>query len=231
MRLFIALSMTTVLSGCYADRPIITGNYPNDVQQRHPVAIREGERTVELFIGSHYGALKPSQQAEVLAFAQAWKRETNGALIIDIPNGTANAIASSEAMREIKSILHGAGVPAQAIVIRNYRPIASVKLATVRLIYPKLAASAGPCGLWPRDLGPTYDLEHFENRDYWNFGCAYQQNMAAMVENPADLVQPREETPAYAARRALMLGKYRQGVPTATTNPDADKAKISDTGK
>ncbi len=55
--------------------------------------------------------------------------------------------------------------------------------------------------------------------------------MAAMIENPSDLVQPRPETPAYTARRAIAFDKYRKGTSTATQYPEADKAKLSDLGK
>ena len=52
-----------------------------------------------------------------------------------------------------------------------------------------------------------------------------------MIDNPADLEQPRSETPAYTARRDIAFEKYRKGNPTSTTYPEADKAKLSDTGK
>jgi pilus assembly protein CpaD len=52
-----------------------------------------------------------------------------------------------------------------------------------------------------------------------------------MVDNPSDLVQPRPETPAYTTRRTAAFDKYRKGVPTSTLYPEADKAKLSDTGK
>jgi len=52
-----------------------------------------------------------------------------------------------------------------------------------------------------------------------------------MVDNPADLVQPRPETPAFTPRRAIAFEKYRKGTTTATTYPEAEKAKLSDTGK
>jgi pilus assembly protein CpaD len=91
---------------------------------------------------------------------------------------------------------------------------------------------AGPCGLWPEDLGPSIkDKSYFENKSYYNFGCAYQRNMAAMIDNPADLVQPRSETPAYTMRRTEGFEKYRQGTTTATAYPESDKAKLSETGK
>jgi pilus assembly protein CpaD len=105
-------------------------------------------------------------------------------------------------------------------------------MATIRLNYPKISAVAGPCGLWPEDLGPSIkDKGYFENKPYYNFGCSYQRNMAAMIDNPSDLVQPRTETPAYTMRRTEGFEKYRKGAPTATNYPDADKAKLSDAGK
>ena len=52
-----------------------------------------------------------------------------------------------------------------------------------------------------------------------------------MVDNPSDLVQPRPETPSYTARRTASFEKYRKGNTTATTYPESDRAKLSDTGK
>jgi pilus assembly protein CpaD len=76
-------------------------------------------------------------------------------------------------------------------------------------------------------MDPSYN----ENKDYYNFGCATQRNMAAMIDNPADLVQPRPETPAYTERRSEGFDKYRKGNATSTQYPEADKAKLSDAGK
>ena len=79
-----------------------------------------------------------------------------------------------------------------ASLVRHYHPEDPRQLATIRLNYPKISAVAGPCGLWPEDLGPSIkDKGYLENKPYYNFGCAYQRNMAAMIDNPSDLVQPR----------------------------------------
>jgi pilus assembly protein CpaD len=117
-------------------------------------------------------------------------------------------------------------------VVRKYHPKDPQQLAAIRLSYPRLHATAGPCGLWPEDLGPSVkNKSYYENKDYYNFGCSYQRNMAAMVASPSDLVQPRPETPAYEARRDMAFQKYRKGEPTTTQYPESDKAKLSDTGK
>jgi pilus assembly protein CpaD len=66
-----------------------------------------------------------------------------------------------------------------------------------------------------------------DNRPYWNLGCAYQHNLAAMVANPEDFVQPRASTPSYAPRRQTVMEKYRKGeVPSGKY--DTTDASISD---
>jgi len=223
-----------VLAACQHNPDTTTGIHdpaPPDYRQRHPIAISEGQRTVEVFIGRARGDLTPAQRADVAAFAHAWRRESTGGIIIDIPAGTENARAAHDAIQEVRALLAASGVPASAIATRPYRPVDPAIMANIRLNYPKMTASAGPCGLWPHDLGPTFDPIHNENGEYWNLGCANQRNLAAMVENPADLVQPRGETPVYAGRRSTVLDKYRKGESTVTTNPEANKGKISDVGQ
>jgi len=226
----LAAASTVLLSGCYTVKDT-TASIPTDYRKRHPITIKETDNTVEVFIGSNRGGLSGSQRADVLAFAHAWKKEATGGIIIDIPAGMSNSMAAEDAVREARSILAGAGVPPYAIAVRAYAPRNRTAIATVRLNYSKVAAEAGPCGLWPQDLGSTYEMQHFENKPYWNLGCATQRNLAAMVDNPADLVQPRGEASASAQRRSTVLEKYRKGEGTATTYPNANQGMISDIGK
>src|SRR5437773_773660 len=175
----------------------VVASMPMDYRQRHPIVIKEGTRTVELFIGSKRSTLTPAQRADVLAFAYEWRREATGGILIDLPSGSSNEFAAANALHEVRSVLSAAGVPVQAVHVRPHRPADPTKMVTLRLHYPRIVANAGPCGLWPQDLGPTYERQHLENEEYWNFGCASQRNLAAMVENPAELTQPRGETPSY----------------------------------
>jgi pilus assembly protein CpaD len=222
--------LTATLAGCYHARDTV-GEVPIDYRQRHPITIQEGDRTVQIFIGANRGELTPVQRAEVLAFAQAWHREATGGVMIDLPAGAPNARAAADSLREIQSIFAAAGIPPAAIATRPYRPADPRRLATVRLTYPRMTAQAGPCGLWPDDLANNDFRTHSQNRPYWNLGCASQRNLAAMVENPSDLVQPRAEEPPYEARRTTVLEKYRKGESTATTYPKEGQGKISDVGK
>jgi len=230
-RLLAAICCATAISGCASNRETIITPADVDYRLRHNIAIKEGPRTIELFIGTNRGGLNGEQRADVLAFANSWRRQATGGIVIDLPSGTRNEIAAANALHEVRAVLSAAGVPPNAVAVRPYRPADPSKLATMKLNYPTLVAEAGPCGLWPYDLGPTWMREHNENVEYWNLGCATQRNLAAMVENKHDLVQPRGEVPPYTGRRSTVLDKYHRGESTATVNPDKDQGKISDLGK
>jgi pilus assembly protein CpaD len=225
--------LAVALGACtHTDDVVATASVPDDYRLRHPIAIQETERSVVIFVGHARGGLTAEQRADVMGLAQTWLREGTGAILADVPVGTPNARAAADSFREVRALLSAAGIPPRGVVVRNYHPNDPRQLATIRLNYPKISAVAGPCGLWPEDLGPSIkDRSYFENKPYYNFGCAYQRNMAAMIDNPSDLVQPRPETPAYTPRRSEGFDKYRKGTTTTTSYPEADKAKLSDTGK
>jgi pilus assembly protein CpaD len=227
------VGLAVALGACtHTDEVATTASVPDDYRLRHPIAIQEANRSVVIFVGQARGGLSAEQRADVMGLAQIWLQEGTGAIVADVPVGTPNARAAAEAFREANALLTAAGVPPRGVTIHQYHPNDPRQLATLRLSYPKIIATAGPCGLWPEDLGPSIkDKGYLENKPYYNFGCAYQRNMAAMVENPADLVQPRPETPAYTARRTEGFEKYRKGTTTTTSYPESDKAKLSDTGK
>jgi pilus assembly protein CpaD len=232
-RLLAALvGLSAALGACQQTTEIVTATVPTDYRLRHPIAVTEGNRSIVVFVGHARGGLSAPQRNDVMGLAQTWVREGTGAIVADVPVNTANARAASATYRDIRSVLAAGGVPSSAIMLRQYQPEDVRTLPAIKLSYPKIAAVAGPCGLWPEDLGPSLQNTGYnENRPYHNFGCATQRNLAAMVDNPADLEQPRPETPAYTPRRNVAFDKYRKGVSTTTIYPEADKAKLSDTGK
>jgi pilus assembly protein CpaD len=226
------VGLSGLLGACTYTEEAVTASVPNDYHLRHPIAIQEANRSIVVFVGRGRGGLAASQRADVLGLAQTWVREGTGAIVIDVPVDTPNARAAADSSREIQALLAAGGVPPRGITLRHYHPQDPRTLATIRLSYPRIGAVAGPCGLWPEDLGPSVmDKSYSENKPYHNFGCATQRNLAAMIDNPSDLVQPRPETPAYTARRTAAFEKYRKGEPTSSSYPEADKAKLSDTGK
>jgi pilus assembly protein CpaD len=227
------MGLAVVLGACtHTGDVATTASVPEDYRLRHPIAVQEANQSVVIFVGRARGGLSADQRADVMGLAQTWQHEATGAITADLPVDTPNAAAAADALREVQSLLAAAGVPPRAIIIHRYHPNDPRQMAALRLNYPRISATAGPCGLWPEDLGPSiHDKTYIDNVSWYNLGCSYQRNMAAMVDNPADLVQPRRETPAYTLRRAEAFEKYRKGNTTTTLYPEAEKAKLSDTGK
>jgi pilus assembly protein CpaD len=229
LRAVAVCGLAALLAGCYQQR-IAQREYPDDYRQRHPITLKEGVHSAELFLTRNRGGLSPSQRADVLAFAQVWRREGTGGIVIDVPRNPQTDMAATDSLREIHSIFAASGVPQGSVAVREFTPSDSA-LASIKLNYGKLTATAGPCGLWPADLGPAADPAYNENRSYWNLGCASQRNLASMVDNPADLVQPRGATPPYQARRSIAIDKYRKGEHPGGIYNGYDTGKISDLGK
>jgi len=234
LRLLGALAgLSAALGACTSSgTEVVTASVPNDYRLRHPIAVQEANTSIVVFVGHARGGLSGPQRADVMGLARSWVREGTGAVVVDVPVDTPNAQAAVSASREIQATLAAGGVPSRAINLHRYRPDDPRTLATIRLSYPRMSAVAGPCGIWPEDLGPSVlNNGYSENRPYHNLGCATQRNLAAMIDNPADLEQPRSETAAYTARRTAAFEKYRKGDPTTTVYPESDRAKLSDAGK
>ena len=187
-----------------------TGSIPNDYRERHPIAMKEGKQTLDavrrrrprraLADAARRGA---GLRAELEARSHRRRHHR--------PAGRRRQRARRQRHVEGSAVDPRAGRRAQPRHRHPAVPADGNKLATLRLNYPLMVAEAGPCGLWPDDLGPSYDPKHFENQQYYNFGCATQRNLAAMVANPADLVQPRAEDARLHRQAHLRHRQVAQG--------------------
>ena len=186
---------------------------PNDYRQRHPIALKEGRRTVEVFVGTGRGGLTPRSAPRSLALrADLAARGDRRHHHRRAGRHAERSAPPQDAAREIRSILAAAGVPPHAIEIRPYQPDDPARLAHHPAQLSEDDGGGRPvrpvAGRSRPDLRPGATIE---NRPYWNLGCATQRNLAAMVDNPADLVQPRAETPVYTARRTTGARQIPQG--------------------
>lgn len=216
---------TLAVAGCQTDR-IVTGTMPQDYRDRHPIQVNEGARSVQMFVGSGRSGLTPEQRALAGGFASQWRRYGSGPMTIELPAGVANEVSSGRTVRELRSLLVSSGVHPRAIQIQAYQSDTPSNVAPIRLTFAAISATvASRCHAGQEDLGPTANFGNWQqNYSGRNHGCATQHNLAAAVANPEDLVQPRAEQPAYAARRKTVLEKYRQGQDPSTNYPNATKA-------
>ncbi len=156
LRIAVALlGASAALGACtHTDQDTVTGSIPNDYRQRHPIVIQEANRSTDVFVGRGRGGLTTAQRSDIAGLAETWLREGTGGIIIDMPVNTPKARVTRDSLREIQGILAAAGVPPRGITVRNYTPADPRLFATIRVNYPRVMADAGPCGVWPEDLGP-----------------------------------------------------------------------------
>jgi len=216
-QLGIAIGMVVaagLLAGCQQTSSTEVALYDQDYKRRHPILVSEEPQVLDIPIGMKAHRLSPKLQRRLRSFVADFKRTGTGSVTVQVPSGSANEIAAVSAGRSAGQTLRKLGVPASRIRIAPYQVDDHGKIAPVRLAFLKLKAHAPDCGVWPEDLGRTTT-----DRSYYNFGCAQQQNLAAMIENPADLIGPRDMTAADGAQRARVIDQYREGQDSTSEFP------------
>ncbi|MGQ7792078.1 CpaD family pilus assembly protein [Faunimonas sp. B44] len=211
--LALAAALAAGLAGCNTAADQRMAYFDNDYRVRHPIVISEEPETLDLPIGMRGGALSAELVQAIHNYAAEYRHTGTGAITIQVPTGSANEIAASQAGSAVHHALVRGGVSPALIQVAPYRFGDRGTMAPVRLSYLRVMATTPRCGVWPRDVSPS-----FADRDHYNFGCAAQQNLAAMVANPADLVRPRTEEPASGARRAKVITDYQQGQETRSSS-------------
>jgi pilus assembly protein CpaD len=206
------VSLSVAACSHSASQVAITGAVSTDYRDNYPITISDQLATLDVPVGLQTRYLPAGMEDNILGFAAAFMQSGSNAFAIVLPAGSANAPATAAIALQIEElVITQAGIPPGAIEYRSY-PAQPDENAPVRLAYVRLAATTPPCGNWPTNLARNWN-----NQNYANFGCATQNNLAAMVANPLDLLYPRMMTPPDAARRSAVLGNYEDGQATATT--------------
>ncbi|MEQ8480626.1 MAG: CpaD family pilus assembly lipoprotein [Hoeflea sp.] len=203
-----AVASLALLSGCagWGGRSVVVGAVPDDYRTSHPIVVAEQERTVDIPVGTGDRELTVSMREIVRGAANSYKSSASGAVRIMVPSGSANAGAASVVSAEVAAILQDEGIPRNRILTSPYNASSPNDAAPIRIAYLAISASTGPCGRWPDDL--VNDTS--ENKHWANFGCAYQNNLAAQIANPGDLIAPRGMSPIDAERRSAVIQTYRE---------------------
>jgi pilus assembly protein CpaD len=203
------------LGACQSRKAVdATGSVPFEVSQRHPIVLSEAPRSIEIFpAGPRLGA----RQADDLArFAAEYRSHGRSRIVVDVPSHGGGQLA------EVRAALAANGVPASALHVRSYPAEGYEVVSPIRLSYAKLQARVPhECGKWPEDLGTSNIRFSATNQPYWNLGCAYQSNIAAMVADPIDLERPRAEGRIDTARRMSNIEKLREGADPSTGYRDS----------
>ena len=194
--------------------------------QRHALALQQQEHVLPLLVGAHASGLTSGDRTALSGFMQSYAAQGEGALRIRVPQGSANASAARRALGDIHNVVASSGGNPSAIRVEHYHVGNPSAHAPIMVIYDRLEAVTNPCGDWSDTINPP-----LEQSDYYNFGCASQANLGAMLADPRDLVRPRGVGYPDAGRRAEVLAAYRRGEPTATQSSEESAASIAEVGQ
>jgi pilus assembly protein CpaD len=193
------------LAACQPRESIIVGSIPDDYRTSHPIVLAESPSVLDLPVAVEARGLTAGQKATVGGFLNGYDRAAAPMLAILVPGGALNEAAARRIATDIVKLARSLGVPRSKIAVSTYEARAELGQPALRLIFTTIRAQTDRCGRWPEDLlqGGA------ENKHYADFGCSYQNNLAAQIANPTDLLGPRAQSPIDAARRGQVIEDYR----------------------
>lgn len=226
-RIAAACAITLTLAACKHgdDGTRVAGWALTAPDQRHPIIVTQQPANLNLRVARGSSGLSPQQRAQLIDFAEKFRAGDGGnsRLVITVPSGSPNEVAAANAVGEIRALLTDRGFGETSISVEAYTEEHDVS-APIRVSYLRYVAEGPSCGQFPTNLARQND-----NMPYEDFGCANQRNFAAMVANPADLVEPRSETARPHARRQNQWEKYVKGETTGAQKADDERARTKNT--
>ena len=193
-------------------------------EQAHPIAVDADTASMAVPVAGLATGLPVESVSDVRAFMAIYKARGHGPLTIARPVGSGNEKAANRAAADILHVATEIGISPEDLMPQTYHVSAGEQAAPVMLSFTRFVASAQPCGDWSHNANQST-----RNTEMPDLGCATQNNLAAAVEDPHDLVGPRDMSPADAERRAAVFGKYRKGESTVTERQTNERGNVSDT--
>lgn len=199
------VSISAVLAGCSTELASYDDTYvPASVEENFPIDVVE--RPVSVTLQATPSGLRPADVSEVARLGRE-VAETGTSLITIRYSSTHRP--GQQAANQAAAILKRQGVPAHAILLAQ-----GGKGDAVTLSFSKKTAETKPCGSWTENLRPNQF-----NESGTAFGCAVQQNIAAIVANSEDFEEARPMPASRNASQIPALKRYSDGT---WTTPTAD---------
>lgn len=212
----------SALGACASVPPPPDGPATPTAADHHRIEVSQTLERLEVPISPGDIALSAASRAQLRSFASGYLRFGHGALVLSSPSGAANSDTASILANETRNALVEAGVSYAAVTGASY-DASNAANAPIVVSFSRFEAQAPDCApLWEQDLA------HQSNNQPWaSFGCATQANLAALVEDPADLLRPRAEDPRDSGRRDTVMDAYREGERTHAERSSDERVSVS----
>ncbi len=203
------------LAGCSVDRAATASIPAADYRETHPIQIVERPTSLDIYPSG--GRMDRATQLRLKQFGQSYRNDGVGPLSLLVPQGAANEGALRAAVPQVRDALAAGGAHG-SLSVGSYPANPQDSAPPMRLVYRALRAQTPHrCGEWPDDLASADSIRGWENRPYWNYGCASQAALAAQVADPRDFAEPRAEAPVDVEMRRRAIEKVRAGADPGST--------------
>lgn len=177
------------------------------------VQIAETIDRLELYARPDGFVLSARDETAVAAFLQEYGRYGDGPLYLNVPNSQVYAGGVQQAHYEVARILSNIGLSGAPIEMGQYQ-VGFAEPAPVVVSYRRLKTIPQDC----RSLGNI--TASGRNRAYDGFGCSFHANLAAMVEDPRQFLEPNPVMPPDMQRRMQVYDAYIEGENPASEQPE-----------
>lgn len=204
----ILLGATATLAACAVPGPTLAPNH-----LRNPITVAESIERLELYTRPNGLELSARDKLAVSQFLDGYARSGQGPLHLNRPANAASGLGTQQAEAVIRTLMAQGGLNPGGLKSGQYVSAPGAP-APVVVSYRTLRTLPADC----RQLGNM--TQTYANQPHDNFGCFQSANLAAMITDPRQLLEPYAQGTPNAQRRQVIYDRYIGGESTAASiNP------------
>lgn len=208
----LGLCAMAVTGSCSVTPDVRPGALMHDGAANHPIFVEPSYRALKVDFVPQMGGMTPAAAAQLDAFVADYRDRGTGSIAVSVP-----ASPDTQGMIDVfAGHINRMGIARDRILVATHDARPGDMRVEVNYVAFQ-ARTDRACADWSENLAFT-----LHNRSPANFGCSVQQNIAAMVADPRDLMGPRGMGESDAARRVTVIEKYRQGEITSSDKRKGD---------
>ena len=189
----------------------------------NPVTVAESVERLELYARPDGLSLSARDQSAVNAFLAQYAAIGTGGIYINRPAGHEGGLGVQATDRMLQTAMASAGLNPAAAQGGEYY-VRPGDPAPVVVSYKTLRTV-------PQDCMRQVDLSDTRSNGVTsNFGCVASANMAAMIQDPRQLIAPLPRGVPNAQRRQVIYDRYIQGQATGAARPAGQEQSSQESG-
>jgi len=179
---------------------------------RNPIQVAESIERLELYTRPNGLELSARDELAVAQFLDGYRQSGSGPLFINRPSSQAGQVGTQQAETVLRGLMRQGGLNPSSLKGGQYQSHPNAP-APVVVSYRVLKAIPANCHF------ETSATDTFSNNAPVGFGCFQAANLAAMISDPRQLLEPYTFGKPDSQRRQVIYDKFIQGDQTGAAFP------------